>query len=152
MLGTLVPPGGASLTFHRRHRARADRARNPDAPQLFIRTPDHREEAEIVDVLASAPPSAVVSINAGFSFFGRGAALSISCCAVSVRARYTLRERDGRFDVLVRPRRRTAADAGDARRETERVLAGSRSAHSRTRLPSRSSSRPATIRSCGGRR
>ncbi len=126
MLGTLVPPGGASLTFPTADIALVlTGARNPTPHSYFYPgRPDHREEAEIVDVLASAPPSAVVSINAGFSFFD-AAPPYYFLLRRFVRARYTLRERDGRFDVLglgrvdAPPLMRATRDA-----ETERVLAG----------------------------
>lgn len=100
-VAALVPAGGASLAF-----PAADvvlfltGARNPTPYAYFFPgRPDHREEAEVVDTLALAPPAALVSLNRGLTFFDSAPSYYLLLRRFA-RARYTLRERHGRFDVL----------------------------------------------------
>ena len=75
-------------------------ARNPTAHSYFYPgRPDHREEAEIVDVLAAAPPAALASLTRHFTFFDQAPAYYFLLRRF-VQARYELAGRYGRFDVL----------------------------------------------------
>jgi hypothetical protein len=118
-VASLVPPGGASLAF-----PAADvtlflsGARNPTPYAYFFPgRPDHREEAEVVDALASAPPRALVSLNRGLTFFDSAPPYYLLLRRF-VRARYVLLERHGRFDVLA------LAPAAVVAPSPERVPAG----------------------------
>jgi hypothetical protein len=77
-------------------------ARNPTAHSYFYPgRPDHREEAEIVDVLAAVPPAALATLTRHFTFFDQAPAYYFLLRRF-VQARYELAGRYGRFDVLAR--------------------------------------------------
>src|SRR5207247_1662417 len=77
---------------------------------FFPGRPDHREEAEIIDVLAASTPAALVSLNRGFSFFDAAPAYYFLLRRF-VQSRYALAGRYGRFDVLERRASPLAASA-----------------------------------------
>lgn len=63
--------------------------------------PDHREEAEMLDVFVAAPPPALTASNRQFGFFDAAQAYYFLLRRF-VRAHYGLVVRAGRFDVLER--------------------------------------------------
>ncbi len=74
--------------------------RNPTPHDYFFPgRPDHREEAEILDVLATMRPAALAALNRQFTFFDAASAYYLLLRRF-VRAEYGLVERAGRFDVL----------------------------------------------------
>ena len=100
-LAAEVPRGGPSLAFPAADVVLflAD-SRNPTPYAYFFPgRPDHREEAEVVDALAAAPPRALVSLNRGLTFFDAAPPYYLLLRRFA-RARYGLLERHGRFDVL----------------------------------------------------
>ncbi len=101
-LASLVAPGEPSLTFPAADIALfLTGAVNPSPVSYFFPgRPDHREEAEIVDVLARTMPAALISLNSDFFVFDDSSSYYFLLRRY-VRARYALRERAGRFDVLV---------------------------------------------------
>ncbi len=123
-LAAEVPRGGPSLAF-----PAADVAlflaggRNPTPYAYFFPgRPDHREEADIVDTLAAAPPRALVSLNRKLTFFDAAPPYYLLLRRF-VRARYDLLERHGRFDVLGIAGGARAAAAEGARRVPETLAA-----------------------------
>ncbi|MCC6847844.1 MAG: hypothetical protein IT294_05035 [Deltaproteobacteria bacterium] len=92
--------------------------RNPTPHDYFFPgRPDHREEAEILDLLVAARPRTLTALNRQFTFFDAAPAYYFLLRGF-VRAQFRLAERDGRFDVLERAAARTSAPgqgAGGAR-------------------------------------
>ncbi|MCC6766683.1 MAG: hypothetical protein IT293_18650 [Deltaproteobacteria bacterium] len=83
--------------------------RNPTPHDYFFPgRPDHREEAEILDLLAAARPATVTALNRQFTFFDAAPAYYFLLRGF-VRAHFRLAERDGRFDVLDRTAARPRA-------------------------------------------
>lgn len=102
-LARLVPPGGTSVGFPAAAAVLllSDTV-NPLAHDYFYPgRPDHREEAEMLDRLVTAPPVALVTMNSRFTYFDAASAYYYLLRRF-VREHYALAARHGRYDVLVR--------------------------------------------------